>query len=185
MLTFLIEEKGCKVILREGNREQLLKMQDEFKLDIILTNSIPQINNSSVFETKLLCKEELVVVGHPKYKNLKTKWPESLKNTPIILPTYDSSTRQKIDFYFKEKNIFLDVVAEVEDKATEIGLALKGHGVMIAMRSTVKRLMNEKQLIEVGSLKKIEEEVWMLVGKRKILNPIALFAMKNFTLSHQ
>lgn len=185
LLSFLIEEKGCKVILREGNREQLLKMQDEYKLDIILTNSVPQVNNASVFETKLLCKEELIVVGHPKYKNLKTKWPESLKNTPIILPTYDSSTRQKVDFYFKEKNIFLDIVAEVEDKATEIDLALKGHGVMIAMRSTVKRLLAEKQLIEIGSLKKIEEEVWMLVGKRKILNPIALFAMKNFTLSHQ
>lgn len=185
LLSFLIEEKACKVILREGNREQLLKMQDEFKLDIILTNSVPQINNSSVFETKLLCREELIVVGHPRFKNLKTKWPESLKNTPIILPTYDSSTRQKVEFYFKEKNLFLDVVAEVEDKATEIDLAIRGHGVMIAMKSTVRRLLAEKQLIEIGSLKKIEEEVWMLVGKRKILNPLALFAMKNFTLSHQ
>ncbi len=185
LLSFLIEQKGCKVILREGNREQLLKMQDEFKLDIILTNSVPQINNSSVFETKLLCKEELIVVGHPKFKNLKLKWPESLKDIPFILPTYDSSTRQKVDFYFKEKNLFLDIVAEVEDKATEIDLALRGHGVMITMRSTVNRLLTDKKLIEIGSLKKIEEEVWMLVGKRKILNPIALFAMKNFTLTHQ
>jgi LysR family transcriptional activator of nhaA len=182
LLSFLIEEKACKVILREGNREQLLKMQNEFKLDLILTNSIPQINNF-VYETKLLCREELILVGHPKYKALKTRWPEGLKGAPMILPTYDSSTRQKLDFYFKDKNIVVDVVAEVEDKATEIDLALKGHGLVVAMKKTVAHLINEKLLIEIGPLKKIEEEVWMIVGKRKLLNPIALFAMKKFALN--
>ncbi len=183
LITFLISQKSCKVILREGNREQLLKLQDEFKLDIILTNSVPQINNSAIFETKLLLREELIAVGHPKYKSLKSTWPESLKNTPVILPTFDSSSRQKLELYFKHKNYYPDVVAEVEDKAMEIDLALKGHGLAMAMKSTVEHLLSEKKLIEIGSLKKIEDEVWMIVGKRKILNPLALFAMKNFTLS--
>jgi LysR family transcriptional activator of nhaA len=185
LISFLLEQKSCKVILREGNREQLLKMQNEYKLDVILTNSVPQIDNSAIFETKLLCRQELVVLGHPKYKALKGKWPESLKNAPVILPTFDSSSRQKIELYFKDHNIHPDVIAEVEDKATEIDLALKGHGLVMAMKNTVAHLIADKQLVEIGTLKKIEEEVWMIVGKRKILNPLALFAMKNFTLSHQ
>lgn len=183
LLSFLFETKSCKVILREGNREELLNLQNEFKLDLILTNSIPQINNF-VYETRLLCKEELIVVGHPKFKGLQKNWPSSLENAPIVLPTYDSSTRQKLDFYLKEKNIAVDIIAEVEDKATEIDLALNGHGVAVVMKSSVSDLLKRKMLIEIGPLKKVNEEVWMIIGKRKLLNPLALYAMKNFVLTH-
>lgn len=184
LLTFLITNKSCKVILREGHREELIKMQNEFKLDLILTNSIPQVKDSSIFETKLLCREELIVVGHPKFKS-KAKWPEILKLVPFILPTYDSNTRQKVDFYLKQKNLMIDIIAEVEDKATEIDLAINGNGLIVVMRSSVTHLLKDKSLIEFGTLDNLQEEVWMMVGKRKLLNPLALFAMKNFTLSHK
>lgn len=180
LLTFLIEKKACKVILREGNREELLRMQNEFKLDLILTNSVPQVKDSSIFETKLLCREELIIVSHPKFKGLKT-----LKEAPFILPTYDSSSRQKLDLYFKENNVMIDVIAEVEDKATEIDLALNGNGLIAVMKSNVIKFLKDKTLIEIATLNQLQEEVWMIVGKRKLLNPLALFAMKNFTLSHK
>jgi LysR family transcriptional activator of nhaA len=176
LLSFLIEQKNCKVILREGNRDQLMRLQNDFKLDLILTNSLPETNHDTVIETRLLFKEELSFVGHPKLKSVKPK------DAPYILPTYDSSIRQKLDAWFQEKNIFPDIVAEVEDNATEIDLALKGHGLVAVMKSSVDHLIKEKKLVEIFPLKKVEEEVWMIVGKRKLLNPIALFAMKNFTI---
>ncbi len=179
LLSFLIEQKNCKVILREGNRDALMRLQNDFKLDLILTNSLPESNHDTVIETKLLFKEELSFVGHPKFKNVKPK------DAPFILPTYDSNIRQKLDQWFMEKDITPDIIAEVEDNATEIDLALKGHGLVAVMKSSVDRLMKEKKLIEITPLKKVEEEVWMIVGKRKLLNPIALFAMKNFTLPLQ
>jgi LysR family transcriptional regulator, transcriptional activator of nhaA len=179
LLSFLIEQKKCKVILREGNRDVLMRLQNDFKLDLILTNSLPETNHDTVIETKLLFKEELSFVGHPKFKNVKPK------DAPYILPTYDSNIRQKLDQWFMEKDISPDIIAEVEDNATEIDLALKGHGLVAVMKSSVDRLMKEKKLIEITPLKKVEEEVWMIVGKRKLLNPLALFAMKNFTLPLQ
>lgn len=182
LIAFLFKNKPCKVVLREGNRDELIELQRDFKLDLIITNSIPQINNG-IYETRLLGKEELVIVGHPKYQKLKKNWPKSLEKQPMILPTFDSSSRSKIDAYFKQHNVNLDVIAEVEDKATEIDLALFGHGLAAVMKNTVKEHIKEKRLIEIGTLKKVEEEVWMIIGKRKILNPIALFAMKNFKLS--
>ena len=176
LLSFLIRQKNCKVILREGNRDQLMRLQNDFKLDLILTNSLPETNHDTVIETRLLFKEELSFVGHPKFKSIKPK------DAPYILPTYDSSIRQKLDAWFQDKNIFPDIIAEVEDNATEIDLALKGHGLVAVMKSSVDQLIKEKKIVEIFPLKKVEEEVWMIVGKRKILNPIALFAMKNFTI---
>lgn len=177
LLTFLIDQKGCKVTLREGNRDQLIRMQNEFKLDLILTNSVPQSDHHSIFETKLLRREKLIFVGHPKYKNVK------LKDASFIFPTYDSSSRPKLDFYFKENGIVPDVIAEVEDMATEIDLALKGYGLIAVMKTSVSHLVKQKLLVEISPIDNLEDEIWMMVGKRKILNPLAIFAMKNFTLS--
>jgi LysR family transcriptional activator of nhaA len=182
LVTFLIEQKKCKVILREGNREQLIQMQNDFKLDLILTNSVPSVDNSYIYETKLLLEEELVVVGHPKFKSLAKKFPQSLNDQPFIFPTFDSSLRHKLDHYFKDQHLVPDVLAEVEDKATEIDLALKGFGLVTALRTSVVDQLKSGDLVELGSLKSVKEEIWMIIGKRKILNPLALFAIKNFSL---
>ncbi|HXH31417.1 MAG TPA: LysR family transcriptional regulator [Bacteriovoracaceae bacterium] len=183
LLAFLIEQKSCKVILREGNRERLFELQNEFKLDIILTNSVPQEDSSSIFESKLICREELVVVGHPKYQSLASQWPSSGAAVPFILPTFDSSCRQKIDVYFKQKNLSIDVVAEVQDKATEIDLALRGLGLVTALLRSVSHLIRGGHLTLIGPLTGVDEEIWMIAGKRKLLNPVALFAINNFKLS--
>jgi LysR family transcriptional regulator, transcriptional activator of nhaA len=180
LIAFLIEEKKCKVTLREGNREQLVELQKEFKLDLILTNSVPQIQNDYILETKLISREELIIVASPKLKLSKGSWPKNLSGAPFILPTFHSSTRQRIDSFFEGKKIAIDIVAEVEDKATEIDLALKGFGCMTVTKGSILPHLKAKTLVEIGALKGQYEEVWMILGKRKILNPLAIFAMKNF-----
>ena len=182
LVTFLVQTKNCKVVLKEGNREELIRLQNSYKLDVILTNSVPSVDNSFIYESKLLLKESLIVLGHPKYKSMKGKLSEIMKQ-PFILPTYDSSMRQKLDTYFTHQKFSIDVVAEVEDKATEIDLALQGIGLMLAMKSSVKLHLKSKTLVELHAIKNIQEEVWMILGKRKILNPLALYAMKNFTFN--
>lgn len=180
LLTFLIKNKKCKVVLKESNREELIRLQNDYKLDLILTNSVPSEGNAIIYESKLLMKESLVILGHPKYKAAKGKISE-LAKIPFILPTYESSLRQKLESYFIDNKLLLDVVAEVEDKATEIDLALKGLGLIIVMKNSVPHLIEKKSLIELHAIKNIQEEVWMIIGKRKILNPLALYAMKNFS----
>lgn len=182
LLTFLIQSKKCKVVLKEGNREDLIRLQNDYKLDLILTNSVPSVDNSFIYESKLLMKESLVILGHPKFKGAKGKINE-LAKIPFILPTYESSLRQKLESYFIDNKLLLDVVAEVEDKATEIDLALKGLGLIIVMKNTVPHLIEKKALVELHAIKDIQEEIWMIIGKRKILNPLALHVMKNFTFN--
>ncbi|MGE3609359.1 MAG: LysR family transcriptional regulator [Bacteriovoracaceae bacterium] len=181
LVAFLIEQRNCKVTLKEGSREQLVKMQHDFKLDLILTTAIPE-DNDYIFESKLLVSEKLIFVGHPKFKKIKSKWPLILNNIPMILPTFDSSSRHRLENFFHENQISPDVIAEVEDKATEIDLALRGHGVVSTLKSSVGHLLKNKMLVQMGE-SSIKEEIWIILGKRKILNPAAMFAMKNFKLS--
>jgi LysR family transcriptional regulator, transcriptional activator of nhaA len=183
LLAFLIKSKKCKVVLREGNLERLIQMQNDYRLDLVLSNSIPAVDNEYIYENKLLLSENLIVVGHPAFKKFKGKSLSSFVEVPFILPTFDSSTRQKVENYFREKDLVLDVVAEVEDKATEIDLALRGLGLIIVLKSSVEPLLKQNMLLELAPLPEMKEEIWMLIGKRKILNPLALYAMKNFSLT--
>ncbi len=184
LLAFLLDQKKCRVVVREGDREQLIQMQNSFQLDLILTNSVPSINNDFIYESKLLLKEDIVISGSPALcKKIKTKKLDSLKGQPFILPTFDTSLRQKIDTYFTQHHINVDCIAEVEDMAMEIDLAIRGFGFIATIRSAVNDQLKNKNLIEVCTLKDLQDEVWMIVGKRKIINPLALFALKQFKMN--
>ncbi len=184
MLSFLLNEKKCRVMVREGDREQLIQMQNAFELDLILTNSVPSINNDFIYESKLLLKEGIIVTGTPALKKkLKGKGIAALKGQPFILPTFDTSLRQKIDTFFTQNHINVDCIAEVEDVAMEVDLALRGFGFIATLRSAVNEQLKNKNLVEVCTLKELHDEVWMIVGKRKIINPLALFALKQFKMN--
>ncbi len=180
LLSFLIEGHS-RVSLREGRKDELVEMQNQYKLDLIVLNSVPDMKDY-IFETKLLAREELCFVAHPKFRRLKSSYPQSLKMAAVILPSYDSSIRHKIDHFFKQHEQQVDVVAEVEDAATELDLALKGHGLICTIREAEKEELKAKLLIEVGTLDGAFEEIWMIAGKRKILNPFVLDAFNSFTL---
>lgn len=184
LLAFLLDQKKCRVVVREGDREQLIQMQNSFQLDLILTNSVPSVNNNFIYESKLLLKEEIVISGSPSLcKKIKTKKLSSLKGQPFILPTFDTSLRQKIDTYFTHNHINVDCIAEVEDMAMEIDLAIRGFGFIATIRSAVSDQLKNKNLVEICTLKDLQDEVWMIIGKRKIINPLALFALKQFKMN--
>jgi LysR family transcriptional activator of nhaA len=184
LLAFLLDQKKCRVVVREGDREQLIQMQNSFELDLILTNSVPQINNEFIYESKLLLREEIVISGVPELKKkLKGKGITSLKGQPFILPTFDTSLRQKIDTYLNQHHINVDCIAEVEDMAMEVDLAIRGFGFIATLRSAVSEQLKNKNLVEVCTLKDLHDEVWMIIGKRKIINPLALFSLKQFKIN--
>ncbi len=184
LVSFLLTEKKCRVVVREGDRSQLIQMQNSYQLDLILTNSVPSINNDFIYESKLLLKEEIVISGTPALKKkLKGKALQDLKGQPFIFPTFDTSLRQKIDTYLTHHQVPVDCVAEVEDMAMEIDLAIRGFGFIATIRSAVSEQLKNKTLVEVCTIKDLHDEVWMIVGKRKIINPLALFALKQFKMN--
>ena len=166
--------------MKEGNRDELIRLLNDYKLDLIITNSVPGINNSFIYESKLLIKDSLVILGHAKFKEAKGDLLK-ISHIPFILPTYDSSLRQKVENYFLEKKLTLNLIAEIEDKATEIDLAQEGIGLILMMKSMAQQLIQKNKLVELHEIKTIHEEVWIILGKRKIINHLALLAMEGFT----
>lgn len=181
MIEKLVEfmfEKGAKVIVREASIEQLRQMQESFELDLILTHSRPN-NHYDDTQIKRVFREQLIVVGTPAWKKIIES--KKLAEVHLILNLSRTMSSLLIDKFWKSMNKKPVIIAEIEDHQMEVDLARKGHGVIISQPSTVARYIKEKKLVKIYDLP-VTDEVWLVLGRRKKVNQLALQALEGFTI---
>ena len=100
----------------------------------------------------------------------------------MILPTYDSKLRLDLDHWAKLNEIELNIVAEGQDIATKKLLAIDKLGILPTATHTVTRQVLSGELIELGQLQGVHEELFLISADRKIANPIAAKLMTSFTV---
>jgi LysR family transcriptional activator of nhaA len=61
-------------------------------------------------------------------------------------------------------------------------LGAGGHGVIPIAQPAAEDMLKSKELIEIGTLPDVTEELWLIAGQRRIQNPVAAAIMKDFKL---
>ena len=172
----------CTISLVEGKFDELLRDITAHKVDLAITNFLPQLEATKNLYHRVLSKKPVSIYGSPKFKSLRKDFPQSLNGTPFVLPTYDSQMRYDLDHWLKVNDIEIDVVAETQDTALKKLMACSDMAVIPAASHTVHRQVYSGELIELGQLKTVFEELFLISSHRKISNPIASSLMKDFTL---
>ena len=62
-------------------------------------------------------------------------------------------------------------------------MTIEGLGIMPTATHTVARQIQSGELIEIGQLQGVHEELFLISANRKIANPIAARLMSEFSLS--
>ena len=78
--------------------------------------------------------------------------------------------------------IKLNIIAESQDIAVNKLMAISGLGIIPAAYYAVNRQILAGELMEIGSLHGVYEELLLVTSQRKIENPIAAKLMKNFVV---
>ena len=125
----------------------------------------------------------VIVCGTQKFINLKRNFPESLNGQPFIVPTPDSQLRHSLDHWLGIKEIKVNVVAEAQDTSLQKLLATHDMGLIVAATTAVEELIQEKDLVEIGSLNGVYEEYWAVAAEKKIPHPITNKLMQTLTVS--
>jgi hypothetical protein len=76
----------------------------------------------------------------------------------------------------------MNITVESQDIAVKKLMAINGIGLIAAAPHSVQRLLKKKELVEIGVLNGVYEELYILTTKRKIPNQIALSLFNNFTV---
>ncbi len=172
----------CQITLSEGAPDHLLRELVSHRMDLMLTNFLPSGIDGRSLHPRSISKKNVAFYAAPTFKNLKKNFPSSISGQPVILPTYDSRLRQDLDHWAKLHSVELNVIAESQDIAIKKLMATTGLGLIPAASHTVNGQMSRGELIEIGPLQGVHEELFLISAQRKIENPIALKLKESFRI---
>lgn len=169
----------CTISILEGKGDELLRELHAHRLDLIVSNyPFHAMEDTQVF-SKSVAKLPVSVYGAAKFKALKKDFPKSLDKMPFVLPTVHSKLRHDLDHYFRTQGIQISPVAETQDTSLQKLLASQSIGLAPFSEGDGGK---DRDLIRLGRLRGVHEEVWLVSAQRKLENPIAAKLIKTFSL---
>jgi LysR family transcriptional regulator, transcriptional activator of nhaA len=163
----------CQITLSEGKSDELLRELVAHRMDLMVSNFLPIGTDSKGLSVKSLTKKNVCLYGAPKYKHLRKGFPQSVSGIPMIFPTYDSRLRQDLDHWAKLNKIEVNIVIESQDIAVKKLTAINELGLIPTATHTVTDQVYKGELLEIGALQGVYEELFLISANRKIENPIA------------
>lgn len=172
----------CSISLVEGKFDELMRDLSSHKVDLAITNFLPKLEATKGMYHKVLSKKVIGIYGSSDFKHLRKNFPKSLNEQPLVLPTYDSQMRYDLEHWLKSNNLSIDIVAETQDTALKKLMAVNSMAMIPAASHTLQKQISEGELLLIGELKNVTEELYLISSQRKIANPIAAELMRTFTL---
>lgn len=172
----------CTVSILEGKGDELLRELQAHRLDLVLANAPPALDELGRLSVRPIGKIPISVYGAPKFKTLIKRFPESLSGQNFVLPTYHSKLRHDLEHYFRMARISIVPIAETQDSSLQKLMGSSGLGLIPLAESEAAELVREKSLVKIGKLDNVAEEFWLITTARKVENPIAAQLAKSFTL---
>ncbi len=170
----------CQITLSEGKSDELLRELVSHRMDLMVTNFLPTGIDGKGLYPKSITKKNVAFYGAPKFKRLRKSFPKSISGEPMILPTYDSRLRQDLDHWAKLNKIELNIVCESQDISVKKLMAVNEMGLIPTATHTVTGQILRGELIEIGQLQGVHEELFLVTAQRKIENPIASKLIHSF-----
>jgi len=122
----------------------------------------------------------VAIYAAPSFKFLRKNFPKSIEGQPMILPTYDSKLRYDLDHWSKIQGIAFDIITESQDIAVKKLMAISKLGLIATATHTVTRQILSGELVEIGKLDGVFEDLVLVSANRKMENPISRALMKSF-----
>lgn len=171
---------ACQITLSEGKSDELLRELVAHRMDLMITNFIPSGVDGKGLYPKTIAKKNISFFAAPKFKSLRKGFPKSISAQPMILPTYDSKLRQDLDHWAKLNQVELNIVIESQDISVKKLMATHEMGLIPTTAYTVAGQVQSGELIEIGQLQGVSEELFMVTAQRKLENQIAAKLKETF-----
>jgi LysR family transcriptional activator of nhaA len=168
----LLARPDVEVVVRTGSLRELLGQLEAHTIDLVLSNLPVRRDAETGWHSHLLDEQEVSIVGKPLAKGKRFRFPESLRGTPITLPSLDSNIRAAFDRLMDEAGIRPVIAAEVDDMAMLRLLAREGEGVTLVPPVVVRDELKSRILVELHHIEQIRESFYAITPSRKFPNPM-------------
>jgi LysR family transcriptional activator of nhaA len=171
LLRPLMNRPELELVLRSGSFQELLGQLEAHTLDLVLSNQPVRRDVHSHWRCQLLEEQPVSLVGRPFPQGKRKKpFPEVLRETPVIVPSLESSLRAGFDQLMDQAGIRPTVAAEVDDMAMLRLLARESEALALVPPIVVQDELEAGILREHYQLPELVECFYAITPRRRFRN---------------
>ncbi len=172
--------RKCSLSVVEGKTDELVRELTAHRIDLFVSNFVPLAVEGRSLIHQLIVKKPVAIYGAKKYRGLREDFPKSLIGQPVIFPTFDSKLRYDLEHWCQTRKIVFDVIGESQDIGLKKLMAVDGMALIPAAAHTVNRQVLSGDLVEIGKIEGVSEELFLVAASRKMPNSLASKLMQTF-----
>jgi LysR family transcriptional activator of nhaA len=168
----VLHRDDVEVVIRSGGFPELLLLLHSHQVDLVLSNHPARRDSETHWHSHLLAEQPVSLVGTPQWKKKKLRFPEGMRDVPVILPSQESNTRAGFDRLLASAGVRPRIVAEVDDMAMIRLLAREGEALALVPPVVVQSEIQDGILVETHRIPQIQETFYAVTPSRRFPNPV-------------
>ncbi|KWT98573.1 MULTISPECIES: LysR family transcriptional regulator [unclassified Variovorax] len=163
-----------RLVCHEGEFEQLLSELALHHLDVVLAGQAAPRNPNLRLSSERLVDAPVEWHGPARMvgKTERDRFPQSLNDLPVLLPTGHSALRTTLEHWFETQGLRPRIVGEFEDSALLAVFAARGLGVFPVSRLGADDIGLMRGLRLLGSSSGVKEEIHAIRSRRGQHHPL-------------
>ncbi|MFL5333346.1 MAG: LysR family transcriptional regulator [Geminicoccaceae bacterium] len=173
LLRPLLGRSDVELVVRSGSMREMLAGLAARNLDLVLSNLPVPRDAATGWHSRLLAEQPVSLVGRPIAGAAKPfHFPDDLRETPVVLPSLDSSMRVAFDLLLEQAGIRPSILAEVDDMAMLRLLARDSPGVTLVPPVVVEDELRSGMLEERCLLPEVKETFYATTLASRFPSPL-------------
>lgn len=165
----MMAEKAVRVRCHEASLEQLLSEMAVHRLDLVLSDQpVPDGLNVKAYNHRLGESGLSFFALRSKARKYKSRFPDSLGDAPMLLPTPHSALRRRLDDWFESHELFPRIVGEFDDSALLKAFGEAGAGVFCAPTVIAAEICRMYRAAVIGETDEIKERFYAISPERRL-----------------
>ena len=174
----LMARADVELIIRSGSLRELLLQLEAHTLDLVFSNLPVPRDGRTRWHSHLLDQQPVSLVGPASMRPARFRFPEGLRNTPILLPGLESNIRAAFDLLMDQAGIRPIIAAEIDDMAMLRLLARDAKILALVPRVVVRDELKSGILAEWYRFPQIKKDYYAITPDRRFPNPLVKELLK-------
>jgi LysR family transcriptional activator of nhaA len=160
------------LVCREDKPERLMAELALHHLDVVISDAPPPPASNVRAFGHLLGESGIGFFARRKLaRRLRRKFPRSLEDTPVLLPTENTSLRRSLEAWFARRQLRPRVVGEFEDSALLTAFGQDGTAVLPAHTVIRAEIRKQYGLELVGEVEEMRDSFYAISVERRLTHP--------------
>jgi len=162
-------EEPIRVRCHEASLEQLLSELAVHKLDLVLSDQpVPDGLNLKAYNHRLGASGLSFFAQRRQARRYRGKFPDSLNEAPMLLPSPNSALRRRLDDWFENRELSPRIVGEFDDSALLKAFGEAGAGVFAGPSVIEEEICRMYRSSVIGQTDEIRERFYAISPERRL-----------------